>query len=205
MHPAGTAAFWQDRWATGQIGFHEGTPNAFLTHFWPGLDAGTRVLVPLCGKSADLAWLAARGHDVTGVELSEVAARAFFEERSLEPSLHRVGPFLRLGLPGLAILVGDIFDLRAAELPAWDAWYDRAALIALPAEQRPSYAALVRASAPGGGLLVSLTRRDGAGPPFSVEDAEVQNLHPGARLLLRRASDEARWRDAMVEETVWSA
>lgn len=201
MHPAGTAAFWHERWSTGQVGFHEGVTNAFLARHWPALGAGRRVLVPLCGKSRDLAWLAARGHVVTGVELSLVAALAFFEESGLVPVVDRMGGFQRLSGGGVDILVGDVLDLPLAS--AFDAWYDRAALIALPETVRPAYAALVRAAAPGPGLLVSLTRDDGGGPPFSVPDEEVAVLHPGAQLLERRRSDEARWRDLCVEEVVW--
>ena len=47
--------FWIARWAEGRIGFHEGRPNTFLTHHVARLGSHRRVLVPLCGKSEDLA------------------------------------------------------------------------------------------------------------------------------------------------------
>ena len=89
MHPAAHPTFWHDRWTTGQLGFHEGRPNAHLTRWWPtlGLAANARVLVPLCGKSKDLAWLLAQGHTVVGVELSPIACAAFFAEQGLEPTI----------------------------------------------------------------------------------------------------------------------
>jgi thiopurine S-methyltransferase len=77
------AAFWQARWDTGQIGFHEGRPNRYLTEFVDTLGEGRRVLVPLCGKTVDLAYLAERGHQVVGVELVEAAVIGFFAEREL--------------------------------------------------------------------------------------------------------------------------
>ena len=66
-------SFWRDRWQAGQIGFHEGRPNSFLERFADRLPRGGRVLVPLCGKAEDLAYLAGRGHEVVGVELVEDA------------------------------------------------------------------------------------------------------------------------------------
>ncbi len=72
------AEFWKTRWQAGQIGFHEGRPNAFLEAHAARLGIARRVLVPLCGKSVDLAYLAGLGHDVVGVELVEEAAAACF-------------------------------------------------------------------------------------------------------------------------------
>ena len=71
-------AFWQDRWARSQIGFHQEKVNGYLRRHWSalGLPAQATVLVPLCGKSLDLAWLAEQGHAVIGVELAERAVLA---------------------------------------------------------------------------------------------------------------------------------
>lgn len=56
------AEFWHKRWADNQIGFHQRQVNGDLQQYWPslGLAPGSQVLVPLCGKSLDLAWLAGR-------------------------------------------------------------------------------------------------------------------------------------------------
>ena len=61
--------FWKERWVRGEIGFHQAEVEPGLVTHLGGL-APTRVLVPLCGKSLDLAWLATQGHQVVGVELS---------------------------------------------------------------------------------------------------------------------------------------
>ena len=74
--------FWIDRWQSGRIGFHQDAVHPELRDRWSelGLSPGATVLAPLCGKSLDMRWLAERGHRVVGIELSELAVRAFFEE-----------------------------------------------------------------------------------------------------------------------------
>ena len=57
------ATFWLQRWERGETGFHLGAVNPHLERHFPalGLAPGARVLVPLAGKSLDLAWLRERG------------------------------------------------------------------------------------------------------------------------------------------------
>jgi len=78
------ADFWQKRWERDQIGFHLAEVNPYLQQYWPalGLAAQTRVLVPLCGKSLDLIWLADQGFEVLGIELAEKAVEDFFVSTS---------------------------------------------------------------------------------------------------------------------------
>ena len=73
MHPE----FWLERWQQNQIGFHQARVNPYLQQFWPqlGIAQTGRVFVPLCGKSSDMLWLRAQGHEVVGVEFSELAVR----------------------------------------------------------------------------------------------------------------------------------
>ena len=71
---------WIDRWSESRIGFHEGTANAALVSYaeeW-GVGAGRRILIPLCGKSVDIQYLATRGCEVVGVELATLAVEQFF-------------------------------------------------------------------------------------------------------------------------------
>jgi thiopurine S-methyltransferase len=174
--------FWHDRWQQGQIGFHRAGPNPQLERWWPalGLPANSRVFVPLCGKSRDLGYLAACGHEVVGCELSPLAAAAFFAEAALAPERTTAGRFERWQARGVTILVGDFFDLRADDLGVVTAVYDRAALVALPPRMRRDYAAHTAALLPAGaaGLLLSLDYPQGAmeGPPFSVDAAEIEAL-----------------------------
>jgi thiopurine S-methyltransferase len=74
--------YWLKRWNENRIGFHKDGVNPLLEQFLPLIAKQPgRTLVPLCGKSADLAWLVSRGHDVVGVDLSDIAARSFASEQ----------------------------------------------------------------------------------------------------------------------------
>lgn len=175
-------AFWDQRWREGRIGFHQSRVSPMLERHWDALALapGSTVFVPLCGKSLDMPWLAARGHRVLGVELSAIAVRDFFAGQGLAPALretrygmhHAAGPF--------ELIVGDAFDLDREALAGCDGVFDRAALIALPADLRRRYAATTWTGLPDDcrGLLVTLEypQAEKAGPPFSVEAGEVQAL-----------------------------
>ena len=193
------ASFWFDRWREGRIGFHEGRPNRFLERHHARLGERRRVLVPLCGKADDLAYLAGLGHEVVGVELVEDAVRAFFAEHGLTPTVER-GVY-RAG--AVTIVAGDFFATSRAVLGAVDALYDRAALIALPPDLRPRYAAHVRGLLPAGapGLIVTLEYPPGHldGPPFSVLEAELRALYPELPIEALDRADDPR-RGAPVEE-----
>ncbi len=178
--------FWVTRWQSGQIAFHEGRPNTFLERHGARLGTARRVLVPLCGKASDLAYLASLGHDVIGVELVEEAVAAFFTEQGARPTVARDGAHVRYQAGAITILAGDVFETTAGLLGPIDALYDRAALIALPAELRPRYVdhlrALVAPATPG--LLVTLEypQEAMAGPPFAVLEDEVRQLYAGAEV-----------------------
>ena len=86
---------WLKCWRDQRTGFNQKTVNQLLTRFWPSLDLvqGSRVFVPLCGKSLDMIWLAKQGHEVIGVELSPIAVWAFFRENHLKPARRQIGKF----------------------------------------------------------------------------------------------------------------
>ncbi|WP_122665773.1 thiopurine S-methyltransferase [Pseudomonas viridiflava] len=176
------AEFWHQRWAANQIGFHQRQANPYLKTFWPDLAVGqgASVLVPLCGKSLDLLWLAEQGHRVLGVELSEKAVQEFFSEQQLEPVISQRGAFRVYSGRGVELWCGDFFALRADDVADCSALYDRAALIALPPEMRERYAAHLALVLPAEcrGLLITLDYDQAKidGPPFSVPDQEVQRL-----------------------------
>ena len=76
------ATYWQDRWDNNLVGFHMDDVNPYLQKYWPVLDiqVGQQVLLPLCGKSLDMLWLAGQGYEVLGIEISPVAVESFFIE-----------------------------------------------------------------------------------------------------------------------------
>lgn len=176
--------YWLERWREGRIGFHRADVNPRLVEHLPRLDDCVRVLVPLCGKSADLDWLAAHGLEVVGVELSELAARAFFEERRLEPQRRQQGAFVVYQHGAVQIWVGDFFATDEATLGSFDAVYDRAAMIALPEDLRARYVAhLPTLLTPKAKLLLLTLHFDAeGGPPFSVSPAEVERSYPQASI-----------------------
>lgn len=134
-------ALWQKCWRDKNTDFHQKTVNALLVRYWESLDlpSGSTIFVPLCGKSLDLLWLAAQGHQVIGVELSPIAVRAFFKESRLNPIRRQAGKLTEWSHGPIRIYCGDIFALTAADLGAIAAVYDRAALTALPESARLAY------------------------------------------------------------------
>jgi thiopurine S-methyltransferase len=177
-------AFWHRKWADNQIGFHQAQANPYLQRYWPalGLAPGSRVLVPLCGKSLDLVWLAGQGYRVRGVELSRRAVEDFFHEQGLQAQVSQHGAFEVWRSGEVEVWCGDFFALRGEDVADCVGLYDRAALIALPPEMRADYMRLLSQLMPsGGGLLVTLDYQQEllAGPPFSVTDEEVRRGFAG--------------------------
>ena len=174
--------FWRERWARNQIGFHLPEVNPYLQRHWPqlALAQGAKVLVPLCGKSLDLVWLASQGHRVLGVELSEQAVDAFFSEQGLTPRISQRGVFKVYQADVIEVWCGDFFALDADALRDCTALYDRAALIALPPLMRARYAEHLNVLLGVGckGLLITLDydQTQKAGPPFAVTEDEVKLL-----------------------------
>ena len=140
-----------------------------------------KILVPLCGKSLDMLWLAGEGYRVLGVEISEIACRDFFVENQL-PYVRKDGaPFTRYSSGTIEIWRGDFFDLTPDDMDGTLVAYDRAALIALPETMRTNYAThLATLLQPSGAriFLISMDYDENKmkGPPFSVPETEVRDL-----------------------------
>lgn len=189
--------FWRQKWAANKIGFHQMDVNTLLTDYWHATQPKRedRVLVPLCGKSEDLVWLAQKHDDVQGVELSPIAVRAFFAEHFYTPLVTQVNSQHELyQFDELSVYTGDFFT---APLESVDLIYDRAALVALPEEMRTDYAQrLKQLLRPGGRiLLVSLDydQNEMSGPPFSVPQQEIEALFSEFKVTrLHRDDSEAQ-------------
>jgi thiopurine S-methyltransferase len=199
---------WIARWRDGRTGFHEGRPNALLERHISQLEGCRRVLVPLCGKAEDLAFLVARGHEVVGIELVEQAVREFFDAHALVPSIVQRGSLIEVRADSIAVLVGDVFAATPAVVGPIDALYDRAALIALPPDLRPRYVAHLRSllpkHAPGLVLTVEYDQQRMAGPPFAVLEPELRSLFAGRTLELleeRPAPSGGKCTEAGVQAT----
>lgn len=175
-------AFWHRAWSDRQIGFHQPDINAQLMAYWPqlSLDEGSRVLVPLCGKSSDMLWLI-QSHRVLGVELSETAVAEFFTDNGLDPCIAQETDAIRYSAPSIDLCCGDFFALPDSEIASVDGVFDRAALVALPVDIRERYVEKIASSLKSGAaiLLITIEYDESVydGPPFNIPSAEVQRLY----------------------------
>lgn len=176
------ADFWHNRWENALTGFHLNEVNPHLKANWSLLKLGknSRIFVPLCGKTLDLIWLAEQGFQVVGVELSALAAKAFFTENNLAVKKSQLADFTLWESENISLFCGDFFNLSTHILGKVDAVYDRASLIALPPAMRQDYASrLMRLTPSASKLLITLeydqSKMDG--PPFSVSQREVEALY----------------------------
>lgn len=179
------ADYWRTKWANQQIAFHqrEANPHLVANVSRLRLAPGSRVFVPLCGKTRDIAWLLDQGYRVAGAELVRTAVEQLFDELGVTPQITSVGALRHYRAPGIDIFAGDLFALTAETLGPVDAVYDRAALVALPVPMRDRYVGHVMAlAADAPQLLVAYVYDQSvlSGPPFSVSRDEVQR-HYGPR------------------------
>jgi len=152
-------------------------------------ERGVRVFVPLCGKSVDMRYLAEKKgiREVIGLDGVQKALQEFQVEN---PSLQITKDFeddrfVQFRGNNITLLKGDYFDLNRESFPRVDAIWDRASIVAIRPSLREEYVRIMgEIIRPGGLLLLStLDRRSGttdaknAGPPFSVDEAEVWRLY----------------------------
>lgn len=199
---------WLSRWREGRLGFHREHPHPALVDHWPTLrvPAGTKVLVPLCGKSVDMRWLARQGHPVLGVELSLEAIDQFAREGGGDALRYRQDGFEIYRQGSIELWGGDFFHFHIQQASDVEAFYDRAALIALPEATRQRYAFHLAQLLPPGakGILISLRRAPGddRGPPYDVAANEIETLFsPNFKVthLADGEPEENGW-----QESIWS-
>ncbi len=173
--------FWLERWEQNLVGFHQQEFNPHLKQYWQTLSVkpGTEVLVPLCGKSHDMRWLAEQGCRVLGVELSERAVTDFFCENNYDFDLVSDGAFKVYRSEVITLLCGDFFALQPAQVEQVRAVYDRASLIALPPPMRADFARHLGELLPDAVMLLltmEYSQEQMNGPPFAVAEQEVREL-----------------------------
>lgn len=181
--------FWQARWKEKRIGFNQPKVNPLLIKYFSDLKmaTGSRIFIPLCGKSIDMIWLANQGFDMVGVELVESAVQEFFTENNISYTIkaHDKSSNIKcyqgqLSGQTIALWVADIFMLSTNDVGRVDAVYDRAALIAMPAELRPQYSQQVidlSQNAPQLLLTLNYDQNERAGPPFSISHEQIQQYY----------------------------
>lgn len=207
--------FWLARWEEGRIGFHRGEVHPDLRTFldvWLD-ESHHRILVPLCGKSVDIPFLAGRGHETVGVEIAARAVEDFHAEQRLRPFVDEDEGFQVHTSPGITIYQGDFFDFNEDIAGTFDRVWDRAALVALDEARRPAYVQkLCSLLRPGARILLnSFTYEQSMmdGPPWSVPEEEVRSLWTavgGEVELIQKhdAIDEIHFRELGFEEWIVS-
>lgn len=177
--------FWKRAWEEGWTPFHREEVQVPLKEYFVrlSLPEGSRVLVPLCGKSRDMEWLAQQGMKVCGVELSELAIEQFFTESGRTFKQTQEGGFDVYQSGPIELWKGDFFNFPTEQMQSFALVYDRASLVALSQPNRQRYAQKMRDELQEGCqyLLVSFRyqlSREGeeVGPPFSVEEVELERL-----------------------------
>ena len=174
---------WLDRWQQDRIGFHESSVNRHLKKWFPELAPapGSQIFLPLCGKALDIYWLAQQGYEVLGIELSQIAVEAFFEENRIPFERSEGTRFTRYRADNITLLQGDFFDLTAQDLRDCRFVYDRASLIAMEGDFRDRYYAHMPAILPAScDMLLITLEYDPAemrGPPFSVPSDEMMQRY----------------------------
>jgi len=117
-----------------------GPHNALVKHINALTDGkpNQHILVPLCGISDDLIWLADQGHSVVGVEGVRKAIKLFFEKNKLEYELSAIniapsGAYIyKAKSKNITIVQVDFFHFRQSIVGrSFDAIWDRAALLSV--------------------------------------------------------------------------
>ena len=173
--------YWENRWITNQTGWHRSVYNDLMVKYWPelGIPTDSKVLVPLCGKSLDMLWLAEKGHAIVGIEFTRVAVERFFSENNLEHTIVKHPSYIEFSSDLYTILNGNILAIPSDLIQA-EAWYDRAAMIAINPDLREDYVSQIRQQTKVGavGLLItySYPQEEMEGPPFSLNNDDVFQL-----------------------------
>jgi thiopurine S-methyltransferase len=178
-------AFWIKKWVDGEIGFHQSEFHPQLQKYADQFTIGT-ILVPLCGKTRDMLYLASKGHQVIGVELSPIACQGFFDENGISYTKKLIQDFTVYTSASITLWCGDFFQLPHEVWENVSGLYDRAALVALPPDSRKKYAAAVveNGAKQTGMLLVTFEypQEVYGGPPFAVSQSEVSGLYKAAKV-----------------------
>lgn len=188
---ADRVAEWSSRWNDGRIGFHRTKVTAVLIDNVKTLTkgkAGQRIVVPLCGKSLDMLWLADQGHNVVGIEAVPQACEEFFKESNLEYAVTEVpgiadGKLYKSGCGRIQIYCCDIFLLNENILGQYDVILDRGSLVAIYPEDRERYVTLMKSLLKEDGKMLLMVveydwnERKKKGPPRPFFRNDLDKLY----------------------------
>ena len=178
---------WKNRWEQEMIGWHNTEVNPHLKEHHDVLQERRkkpRILVPLCGKSLDIRWLATEAKEVIGVELVQKAIDDFYQEQAQHPQQTRREGLTHYSHENVHLVCANIFDASSKRIGFFDSIYDRAALVALPLAQRQKYADHCLSLLKPEGSILLITYDSPApetqGPPFPIKEGIVPTLYKNA-------------------------
>ena len=194
------ASFWYNSWELGgfHTSFHRKDIHPYvLQYMHPNEIEGKNILVPLCGKTIDLLYLAQYANKVIGVELVEEAIHQFFHENNLQV----VRPDDTTYVSGnITIYRRDFMALTPADIGPVDWILDRASLVALPYDMRVKYLETIECLSHIGTRQLVITLEyfpllESA--PFSITPAEIMEYY-GRRHIIRHVESPALPNHGMV-------
>ncbi len=174
--PGPDAAFWQQRFESGDTPWDRGAPSPQLLRWLEGGTlASCRIAVPGCGSGWEVAELARRGFDVTAIDVAPAAC-----ERT-RARTQAVGGRVQ-------VIQADVLEWRPHE--PFDAVFEQTCLCAIHPFRWLEYARSIRAwIRPGGSLWALFMQRprpaaidEGRieGPPYHCDVSALHLLFPVA-------------------------
>ncbi|CAF2835798.1 unnamed protein product [Rotaria sp. Silwood2] len=184
----GSLNFWVEKWQQNSIGFHRTfVSDLFKKHILPKLLSSKKqkcVVFPLCGKTLDMKAVLDTGHQVIGIEGSQAAIEAFFNENNIpyeteKDENNQCEIYKGINCP-VTMYFADFFTFNKP-LPPVDYIWDRGGIVAINPSTREQYRdCLLRMMTPGHTqlFLVIINYTDPAfkGPPYLVSDDGVNHL-----------------------------
>ena len=187
------AEYWTDRWKEGKTDWHREEVHNILFKYVDELTGGRsnlRVLLPLCGKSVDMLWLAHQGHTVVGVELAKQAIESFFTENNLTFTVESVkmaangepAEVYKCNEKKITIFCCDLYTFEEDVGGKFDAIWDRGSLSAIvPSVNGKRYAKKMHSLlAHDGNCIVETHYYEvdrGGKPPASISDELINELY----------------------------
>ncbi|XP_068093060.1 thiopurine S-methyltransferase-like [Hyperolius riggenbachi] len=147
------------------------------------------ILFPLCGKAVDMKWLADMGHNIVGVDVSEMGIKEFFEEQDVpyvEESIEGLpdAKLFKSTSGNISLYCCSIYDISTSLLGKFDGIWDRGALVAVNPSDRERYVnVLLPLLNKDCRYLIVTVEYDASihpGPPFHIPDSDIQHLFGSA-------------------------
>ncbi|MBS1745688.1 MAG: methyltransferase domain-containing protein [Bacteroidetes bacterium] len=157
------AAFWNQRWASGQTGWDIGYASPPITNFMEQYkNKNAAILIPGCGNAYEAGYLATNGF--TNITLVDISSEAV--ERLKNKFINQ---------PQVKIFCGDFFQHQGK----YDLIIEQTFFCAQVIERRNEYAQQMAALLNEGGQLTGVlfgVNFENPGPPFGGDKEEYQKI-----------------------------